>query len=218
MPDETTSNPEPVNTAIPQALETLNSTTVEAVVAPVPVEAPVESILAPDPTPEAPMAQMGGNEPIAPASAPETPAVTPNPVPIETIAPEVAQPAPVEPVVEAISAQTPIEATTPTETTPAPVEVTVAPPVATPAPTQTIAKSMRELFAKAQSAIQFRKRKKLDRAMSLFAKQAKITNDEVEKLLHVSDATATRYLSTLEKEGKIKQNGKIGHAVSYSKI
>src|SRR3989344_2784348 len=49
-------------------------------------------------------------------------------------------------------------------------------------------------------------------------KQSKITNDEVEKFLHVSDATATRYLSILEKEGRIKQNGKTGHMVSYSRI
>jgi predicted HTH transcriptional regulator len=54
--------------------------------------------------------------------------------------------------------------------------------------------------------------------MSLFLKQSKITNDEVEKFLHVSDATATRYLSELEKEGKIKQNGKTGKGVSYSRI
>jgi Fic family protein len=66
--------------------------------------------------------------------------------------------------------------------------------------------------------IQFRKRKKLDRVMTLFLKHSKITNDEVEKFLHVSDATATRYLSQLEKENKIKQVGKTGHAVSYSRI
>ena len=76
----------------------------------------------------------------------------------------------------------------------------------------------RELLIKARNAIQFRKRKKLDRIMSLFLKQSKITNDEVEKLLHVSDATATRYLSELEKEGKIKQNSKTGKGVSYSRI
>ena len=76
----------------------------------------------------------------------------------------------------------------------------------------------RELLITARNAIQFRKRKKLDRVMSLFLKQSKITNDEVEKFLHVSDATATRYLSQLEKEGKIKQNGKTGHMVSYSRI
>jgi hypothetical protein len=75
-----------------------------------------------------------------------------------------------------------------------------------------------ELLAKAKNAIQFRKRKKLDRVMTLFLKKSKITNDEVEKFLHVSDATATRYLSQLEKENKIKQVGKTGHAVSYSRI
>ena len=76
----------------------------------------------------------------------------------------------------------------------------------------------RQLLITARNAIQFRKRKKLDRVMSLFLQKSKITNDEVEKFLHVSDATATRYLSILEKEGKIKQNGKTGKGVSYSRI
>ena len=53
--------------------------------------------------------------------------------------------------------------------------------------------------------------------MTLFLKKSKITNDEVEKFLHVSDATATRYLSILEKEGKIKQLGKTGKGVTYTK-
>jgi len=75
-----------------------------------------------------------------------------------------------------------------------------------------------ELLNKAKNAIQFRKKKKLDKIMTLFLKQSKITNDEVEKFLHVSDATATRYLSQLEKENKIKQTGKTGHSVFYSKI
>jgi len=46
----------------------------------------------------------------------------------------------------------------------------------------------------------------------------KITNGEVEKLLHVSDATATRYLSALVKENKIRQVGKTGTGVVYQKI
>jgi len=54
--------------------------------------------------------------------------------------------------------------------------------------------------------------------MTLFAKRTNITNDEVEKLLHISDTTATRYLEILEKENKIKQVGKTGKSVSYSKI
>ena len=76
----------------------------------------------------------------------------------------------------------------------------------------------RELLIKARNMIQFRKRKKLDKIMTLFLKKQKITNDEVEKLMHVSDATATRYLSQLEKENKIKQTGKTGKFVFYSKI
>ena len=75
-----------------------------------------------------------------------------------------------------------------------------------------------ELLNKAKLAIQSRKRKKLDKVMAIFAKQTKISNDEVEKFLHVSDATAERYLNILERENKIKQTGKTGHSVFYSKI
>lgn len=42
MSDETTSNPAPVDTVIPQAPEAPISTAPEAVIAPAPVEAPVE--------------------------------------------------------------------------------------------------------------------------------------------------------------------------------
>ena len=63
-----------------------------------------------------------------------------------------------------------------------------------------------------------RKRKKLDRIMNMFLSQTKITNDEVEKLFHVSDSTATRYLDELQKQGKIRQLGITGKAVFYEKI
>jgi hypothetical protein len=76
---------------------------------------------------------------------------------------------------------------------------------------------LRRLLIKARESIQFRKRKKLDKIMSIFETKSKITNDEVEKLLHVSDATATRYLTILKQENKIKQEGKTGKAVFYSK-
>ena len=82
----------------------------------------------------------------------------------------------------------------------------------------------RQLLITARNAIQFRKRKKLDKVMSLFENKngstssPQVTNDEIEKFLHVSDATATRYLSQLEKEGKIQQSGKTGKSVSYSRI
>lgn len=87
-----------------------------------------------------------------------------------------------------------------------------APVIATPP------RNLARLFlAKAQAVIQLRKQKKLVKIMSLFEKKKHITNDEVEKLLHVSDTTATRYLSELEKQNNITQTGKTGHAVTYTK-
>lgn len=56
------------------------------------------------------------------------------------------------------------------------------------------------------------------KALDLFAKQAKISNNLVAKELEVSNVTAFRYLEELEKEGKIKQNGGFGKWVYYSKI
>lgn len=73
-------------------------------------------------------------------------------------------------------------------------------------------------LTKARETILFRRRKKLDRIMALFLKKSQITNNNVEKLLRVSNSTASRYLSILEKEGKIKQNGKTGRGVTYSRI
>jgi predicted HTH transcriptional regulator len=78
--------------------------------------------------------------------------------------------------------------------------------------------SFRDLLIRAREKIQFKKKKKLDKIMEILNKKEKISNDEVEKILHVSDATATRYLSILEQEGKITQNGKTGKGVFYSKI
>ncbi len=100
----------------------------------------------------------------------------------------------------------------------APERQTAQIPVNEPLETKPKASLARELLITARNAIQFRKRKKLDKIMALFLRQSKITNDEVEKLLHVSDATATRYLSQLEKEGRIKQDGRTGKGVSYSRI
>ena len=86
----------------------------------------------------------------------------------------------------------------------------------------------RDVLTKARATIQDRKHKKLEKILEALdgkgpttlklRRAGKITNDEVEKLLHVSDATATRYLSALEKEGKIQQVGKTGKAVEYTRI
>ena len=61
------------------------------------------------------------------------------------------------------------------------------------------------------------KEKNKQKILESIEAQKSITNDAVENLLLVSDATATRYLDELEKEGKIKQVGKTGKGVFYEK-
>jgi len=56
-----------------------------------------------------------------------------------------------------------------------------------------------------------------DKIMELFNNEAEISNNDVEKLLGVSDSTATRYLDDLEKEGRIRQIGTTGRGVTYKR-
>ncbi|KKW19808.1 MAG: hypothetical protein A2131_00985 [Candidatus Sungbacteria bacterium GWC2_49_10] len=51
-----------------------------------------------------------------------------------------------------------------------------------------------------------------------FEMQSRATNDDIQRILGVSDATATRYLEALEKEGLIRQVGGAGRGVYYEKI
>lgn len=51
------------------------------------------------------------------------------------------------------------------------------------------------------------KKENLVKLEDLISKQDKITNDEVQTLLGVSDATAERYLNELESQGKLRQIG-----------
>ncbi len=47
--------------------------------------------------------------------------------------------------------------------------------------------------------------------------EGRVSNNDIEKLLGVSDPTATRYLDELEKEGKIHQVGTSGRSVFYTR-
>lgn len=61
------------------------------------------------------------------------------------------------------------------------------------------------------------KRKRKERIMALMKEKEAITNNDVEKLLSVSDATATNYLQELEQEGLIEQIGTHGRYVRYQR-
>jgi hypothetical protein len=65
----------------------------------------------------------------------------------------------------------------------------------------------RSLLARALEKIQFRKRAKLERIMKFATEKKSINNDQVEKLLHVSHRTASRYLGQLVMAGRLQQVG-----------
>ncbi|MBP6931559.1 MAG: hypothetical protein KBD48_03965 [Candidatus Pacebacteria bacterium] len=169
------------------------------------IEPSNESTQDPEAIPEPITAQIPVSEPLAP-----------EPEPI--VIPEVK----VEPAIETPPEESPVSAPLPQEIPLAP-EVKSEPAIkpetiVTPIVIASSINPIRELLNKARNAIQSRKRKKLDRILNMFTNKSKITNDEVEKFLHISDATATRYLEILEKENKIKQVGKTGKGVYYSKM
>ena len=52
--------------------------------------------------------------------------------------------------------------------------------------------------------------------VQLLKTEERVVNDDVEQLLGVSHATASRYLSELEEEGRITQEGEEGVGVFYT--
>ena len=88
---------------------------------------------------------------------------------------------------------------------------------AQPASVNTALQAARGLLVKARAKIQTKKQLRLERIMTLSEKKKEITNDDVDKLLHCSDATARRYLNELVKQGNIKRIGTTGAGVKYVK-
>ena len=60
------------------------------------------------------------------------------------------------------------------------------------------------------------KKENKEKILEFLQTNGKITNDEAEKMLGVSNNTAERYLDELEKEGLIIQHGTTGRAVFYA--
>jgi len=214
--DSSTSSPqEPVLDA-PQPVPESPSPTIEAPAetppseptpsAPEPAPAPTEAVPAPDSTsspqaetaPDSAEATTGTQPPTQTAQMGRNEPLPPEPEPFDSPRQSSEQAAQDKPTPEPPSAAA---------SAPAPV-----------IPQTGILHAVHDVLVKARVAIQDHKRKKRDKIMTALNTKSKITNDEVEKLLHVSDATATRYLSALEKEGKIKQVGKTGQSVMYQKI
>ena len=105
------------------------------------------------------------------------------------------------------------EPETPSTPLPEPPNVVDAPapapqPTSSPAPANSPTyRSPREFLALALASIQSRKAKKLTKIVEYVKAKSSVTNDEIQKLLRVSDATATRYLAQLVREGKLRRVG-----------
>jgi len=61
-----------------------------------------------------------------------------------------------------------------------------------------------------------KKQENKEKILEFLKKNEKITNNNVERLCNVSNATAERYLDQLEKDEKLTQHGKIGTDVFYT--
>ena len=59
------------------------------------------------------------------------------------------------------------------------------------------------------------KQESKDRIIAYLKENREAANNDIEKLLKVSDSSATRYLDELEKEGTIEQVGEKGRFVKY---
>lgn len=59
------------------------------------------------------------------------------------------------------------------------------------------------------------KQARKQKAIAMLEQGKELSNVEIRQALGVSSRTTVRYLDELEKEGKVEQVGKIGHAVTY---
>ena len=146
--------------------------------------------------------------PMAPVEAPiETPAV---PAPPTEPTPE-----PIEPTSAEATAATPAEPI-PAPVSPAPIPTPPSPTPPPPSPAPEVGNTIQRLLAKAKEKIQFRKQAKLEKIMVFAKAQGGVTNDQAQKLLRVSDATASRYLAQLTKGGRLRLVKAVGRGARYA--
>ncbi len=209
MPEDSQTQPNssevtaPVEQAVP-AVETPMPTAMEPVAPTEPVQVPSEPF---DSAKDKPVAT-------APATAPHVLAQTVGNEPLDTThdKPLAVQSAPVfaEPSVPRQEPQ--IAPAVPAASLP----ISVSTQSITEPPSQHLVSrveaSPKSFLAKALEVIQFRKKAKLEKIMKLAREKHSITNDQVQKLLRISDATASRYLSELVRQGRLRQLGIRGSA------
>ncbi len=151
-------------------------------------------------------AQPNGSNPAdLPPEALESPTDVPTIIPVESDNLGLNQP-------ESKSIEPPKEPEMAESNSVTPVQVAPAPSAPVASQTQSLAQQdqvgfIHSLLIKAQAKIQFNKQKKLNILVQLAQKKQIITNSDVQKLLRVSDRTATRYLVKLVQQGRLNRIG-----------
>ena len=107
---------------------------------------------------------------------------------------------------------------------PAPLEETPEPPAPEPAPQETKPRpetpappsaSRPQDFREVMQRAKMRKREvRLEKILAYVREKGRVTNDDIQKLLRVSDATATRYAAELVRRSLVEKVGR-GRAAYY---
>lgn len=77
---------------------------------------------------------------------------------------------------------------------------------------------IKKLLQKAQAKIQTRRQKRLDKILVALQEKSRLSNKDIRKIIRKSRYTIVRYLDILEKQGKVRQVGKIGKHTYYELI
>ena len=72
--------------------------------------------------------------------------------------------------------------------------------------------AFRNIQARGRSKIQTNREERIGKLIQFAQKKQIIDNEEIQMLIHVSSATATRYLEDLVKEGRLVSEGSPRHA------
>jgi hypothetical protein len=201
IPPEPVDSPEPATAAVePDSAQLTDSTPVD-----VPPEPPESPISSPSNTPaedqNPPINQPENGEPEEPISAPDEPEIPVDDQPVSAPTPATDE-SPISEPVQSIPVQVP---------PPASAQPLQAPtPVTQPNSSESI--QFRSIQARGRTKIQTNREEKLDKLIQFAQKKQIIDNEEVQVLLHISSATATRYLEALVKQGRLVREGSPRHA------
>lgn len=211
----------PESASSPQAFQTTEKASQSAEIKPEPLEGTQNAPLADSNSPKSSFGDlMGTTEPSFPVPSDEP---TRSPVSLPpTISPEPASSAPETSfgdLTEKTLAEEPTINIEPIEA-PKPVQPPL-PPVASAkegSSPQTVIEAKADFSVKRQQALQTRRKKREDhlaKILALVSQKGKIHNSDIVTFLRVSQSTATNYLHSLVKDGKIKKEGKAKATVYF---